>query len=178
MIQRILETLKKFSGWEAVEVYLKGFLLRWSVFNSFFGRGRKIERVIHTTRGTEHASCSIMNGKHVITVSDKFLKERESLQDSIFIHEIGHRVSTELGMFVWMDRAFEMGLDVWSLKPSTMEMPFQVYNFEEAFAETFSVLMTKDSRGIGLLKKHWPLWIDLVAWAAKKVMPGLSIGRV
>ena len=151
------------------EAFLAGYLKRHPRMRRFFGPG-KLEQVksVSQSFGSEEASTRSLDGKMTVTLSPKFWTFQPDLQYSIFTHELGHVLSGLISTSSWVKQATSLGLDVWAASPRSMEMPFQLNNVEEAFAATFSVLARKDSRGIGLLKKHWPLWIELVTWAGKR----------
>lgn len=173
MIRSILQQLSEGYGASVQDdAFLVEYFKKYPKMRKLFGSGLRVNRVITHTRAAEHAQYGAYQGKFAITLSDKFWKMWKSNKlgaFAIFTHELGHATADFIGTSVWVNKAkADFGIDVWDLQPSTMDMPFQVYNWEEAFAETFSVIITKDQRGMSLLKKHWSRWLNMVRYFANK----------
>jgi len=153
---------------EREQTFLAAYFKKYPRMERLFGTNPgHIQRVYTESRGSEHASTVVKFGKVAISLSEKFWKEDATFQHSIFTHEVGHHLIDTIGLQKMIDEFKKQhDVDIWTLKPSTMDMPFQVYSFEEAFAETFSVLVVKDSHGLNLLKQHWPKWQALISHAA------------
>lgn len=141
------ETAKEFAvGW--IKRHSK-----WKALHSKIVKSTKYGRA----RGSELASYE----QGSIVLKDKFFdllqQNDEQLADHLYAHELGHGVESTLGK-KWMDKAAELGIDVWD----TNNLPLGQFNMDEAFAETAAVVIMNDSHGMSLLKNKWPSWLDLV----------------
>lgn len=120
-----------------------------------------VQRIVHQSTGTEEAMFRPLNGKWVITVSDKFFQGVEQYGEDwglyVLLHECGHAIESDLGAAGKMALAAEFDVDLWDLP-----LAFQQPNMDEAFAETFAVLVSRDQRGLSLLDEHWPGWRGMV----------------
>ena len=77
----------------------------------------------------------LIDGCDSIVLGPKFFKLDCGAQRWIMAHEAGHWIASRIGFSNWIKAAEEAGLDVWD------NLPWGTHNSEEAFAETFVVLM-------------------------------------
>jgi hypothetical protein len=92
-----------------------------------------------------------------IFVGPKFLALWTEAQTWILTHEVGHWVSSVVGLGHWAKLAKDMGIDVWS------DLPWGQPNMEEAFAESFTVAVEGDDT-------RWPEWQELALLVAEQVV--------
>ncbi len=137
--------------------------------HGFFQRNPKLQPLLSVPvkngprYGTEIASVRY----ETIILTDAFwdfVKNHPADADFIFAHELGHYVSDKITMREWYKKAAELGVDPWD----TDNLPLSQFNAEEAFAETFAVIMMGDSIGLGHLQRHSG-WIALIRWACEQV---------
>lgn len=80
------------------------------------------------------AQQRLINGREVIVLGPKFFKLSCEEQRWVMAHEAGHWISGQIGFPNWIEAAEEAGIDVWR------DLPWGLYNMEEAFAETFAII--------------------------------------
>jgi hypothetical protein len=149
-------------GYMAAQEFVEGWLKRHSKWK---GVHKKVVKstLYGPARGTELAqyqSGGIVLKPGFFETIDKYGQKNG---DALYAHEIGHGVESNLSS-KWQAKAKELGIDVWG-----DDLPLGQFNMDEAFAETAAVIIMKDSRGLGLLKKLWPGWLELVTWGLAKV---------
>ncbi len=114
-------------------------------------------KVFYNDKLPNEATQRPVSGKEAIVVGPKFRALSRDSQDWVLIHEIGHWVSSEVGLQTWVKAAQSRGLDPWD----QTTLPWGQYNMEEAFAETFVVAMAgHDNR--------WPEWQSFVKAMGKR----------
>lgn len=96
-------------------------------------------------------------GRDTIQVGSKFMRLPDRQRDAILVHEIGHWVSTKVGLAGWLKEANRMGIDPWD----TESLPWGQFNMEEAFAESFMVAVLEHD-------KRWPEWQKLALSVAAR----------
>ena len=87
----------------------------------------------------------------------KFWELDAKTRDFAFAHELGHWVSTQLGLSKLIEIANSLGIDPWN----TNALPYGQFNMEEAFAETFADVHLNQSEA----RKRYPQWCKLVDFA-------------
>lgn len=108
--------------------------------------------VVYDDRLLSEARQQLVRGVESVVVGPKFFVLTKPARAYVLTHELGHYVSSTIGLGVWSAAAQDAGVDVWH------NLPWGAVNMEEAFADTYAVLVHDPQE-----TRHQN-WQDFVRW--------------
>ncbi len=132
-----------------LETFLRGFYRRHVALSRF--RPKVYAKTVLDPRA-HHPEASQVGDD--VWLYPKFFTLTTPEKDHIFAHELGHWVSTQVGLVTLVKLATDDGIDVWNRNA----LPYGQFNMEEAFAEVFASVHLDTTA----TRRAYPKWSKLV----------------
>lgn len=147
------------------DAFLAGFFKRNPKLRKYFGIPVEVST---GSGGSGHQEASQIGDR--IVLYPKFFNHRQSVQDFILIHEIGHWVLSLVGLKSLIQDLSDIGIDAWD----TSSLPFAQSNMHEAFADSFASYFLD-----GDVKRRYPKWAEIVKrYHESRTASGFRVARL